>query len=372
MDSHERCLAALDLEEPDVVPTFEHYINQVHLEQLLGRRIARWYETRDRDRGVERRGSPISPADWVTAYKKADLDAVTLWSGTPKGYKVTWINRDVFEDEWGRLYRVQRDLDTVFWVSGSIKTMSDLEEKILPLDPYAPGRLDGCKELMKAARAHNMAVIGVTVGAFSDAYISCGIERLMVSLFREPKFATKLFSKSTEYWIGIVRQMIELGVDAIIVGDDLADKTGPMISPSFFRKFIVPQHRRLTREAHLGGIKAILHSDGNTYPLLDDIVAAGFDGHHAIEPIAGINIGQVKREYGDRLCLLGNVDCSYTLSLGSEEDVVEETKKVIQQASLGGGHLISSSNSIHNAVKFENFLTMVRTARKYGKYPIHK
>ncbi len=81
-----------------------------------------------------------------------------------------------------------------------------------------------------------------------------------------------------------------------------------------------------------------------------------------------MDIRVVKERYGDKLFLIGNVDCSYTLSLGSVLEVEKETTEVIRKASPGGGHILSSSNSIHNAVKVENFLAMIKTARKYGRY----
>jgi uroporphyrinogen decarboxylase len=117
------------------------------------------------------------------------------------------------------------------------------------------------------------------------------------------------------------------------------------------------------------GAKYIKHSDGNLWPLLDMIVNAGIDGLHPIDPNAGMNIYEVKERYGDRICVIGNVDCQYTLCDGTKEEVTEEVRRLITRLARGGGYMIASSNSIHNGVDPQNFLTMIEAARKYGKYP---
>jgi uroporphyrinogen decarboxylase len=67
---------------------------------------------------------------------------------------------------------------------------------------------------------------------------------------------------------------------------------------------------------------------------------------------------------------MGNVDCARTLPFGTPEDVIEETKNVMRKASKGGGHIVSSSNTIGFPTTARNFLTMVETVHKYGKYPV--
>ena len=66
----------------------------------------------------------------------------------------------------------------------------------------------------------------------------------------------------------------------------------------------------------------------------------------------------------------GNIDCTYLLPLGSEEEVAESVKDTIRVAAPVGGYIISSSNSIHPGVKQENYVAMVKAARRYGAYPI--
>ena len=83
-----------------------------------------------------------------------------------------------------------------------------------------------------------------------------------------------------------------------------------------------------------------------------------------------MDLGQLKEKYGQRVCLLGDVDCAYTLTWGTLEEVRDEVKRCIHQAASGGGYICMSSNSIHSAVKPENYVEMVDAVHKYGQYPI--
>jgi uroporphyrinogen decarboxylase len=163
--------------------------------------------------------------------------------------------------------------------------------------------------------------------------------------------------------------MIDLGVDALVTGDDYAYKKAPFMSPVHFRKFVMPYLKRVVDVAHKHSIPIIKHTDGNIHPILDDIVGTGIDALHPIEPQAGMKLKDIKERYRGRICLIGNVDASTVLPFGTEEDVTREVRRCIDDAASGGGYILSSSNSIHDAVKAENFRAMIRETIRYGQYP---
>ncbi len=164
--------------------------------------------------------------------------------------------------------------------------------------------------------------------------------------------------------------MIDLGVDAIMSGDDYANNQGPLMSPKHFKKFVVPYLKKIVDVSHQGGVPFIKHTDGYLWPILDDIVDTGIDALHPIEPKARMRLKDVKDKYGDAMCVMGNVDVAYVLPLGTIKETESEVRRCIREAASGGGYILSSSNSIHDGVKVENFRAMVKAARKYGKYPI--
>ena len=119
--------------------------------------------------------------------------------------------------------------------------------------------------------------------------------------------------------------------------------------------------------AHQEGIYFMKHSDGNLNPVLDDLISLGIDGLDPIEPGA-MDLANVKKRYGDRIYLHGNVDCMHVLPFGSQEDVRRDVRRCIDAAARGGGYVLAESNSMHANVKPENILAMIDEARKYGVY----
>ena len=170
----------------------------------------------------------------------------------------------------------------------------------------------------------------------------------------------------------LMEEMLKLGVDGIHGGYDWASARGPMFSPKHFDTFVFPRLKQITDLCHKHGVPYVKHTDGNVNKLLDGMIAAGVDGFQAIEPRANMDIAQLKQTHGDRLTLIGNVDCSTVLVNGPVEAVQSQTKQIIQAAAPGGGFLLSSSNSIHPGVKPDCYLAMLETAREAGDYPIKR
>ena len=143
-----------------------------------------------------------------------------------------------------------------------------------------------------------------------------------------------------------------------------------MLSREHFARHVIPVLKTLVDEAKSLGVFVMKHTDGNIYPILDLIVDTGIHGLHPIDPNAGMDLGDVKEKYGHRICLMGNVDCAYVLTWGTVEEVREDVRRCIRQAAKGGGYICMSSNSIHPAVKPENYAEMVRAVHELGQYPI--
>jgi uroporphyrinogen-III decarboxylase len=160
-------------------------------------------------------------------------------------------------------------------------------------------------------------------------------------------------------------------VDGIIGGNDWCFKSGPMFSPANFRKYFVPSMRKIVGLCHSYGVPYIKHLDGNTTKLLEMLVNdVGIDAHHPLEPSAGMDIYALKKQYGDQITLMGNLDCGELLSNGTPDQVVMQAQTLIQRVAPGGGYIFSSSNSIHDSVKLENLYAMLDTVKTYGRYPI--
>ena len=343
MDSEERVLRALNLEEPDQVPMFELGINDPKVEEILGRRMT----------------DEESTEMFVTAYRKLKLDIVPTWLDELIFYKggIDPVGREYYWDEEAR---------TDWYVRGLVKNEADLE-KFSP-DPSDERYYKRTKKTVKLAK-EDLFILGAMNGPFQYVSQSMGLEYFLRGFYLSPDLMKRSFDLRTRFVIETAKRMIDLGVDGIILCEDSADTHGPHISPRLYEEYVFPCHRRCVEEIGKT-VPVLVHCCGSIWPIIDLLFKAGFAGIHPLEPVAGMNIRRVKEKYGDKWCLLGNVDCSQTLCIKDKNEVVEETKLCLESAAPGGGLILSSSNSVHNAVKIENFLEMLRTGRKYGRYPM--
>jgi uroporphyrinogen decarboxylase len=224
--------------------------------------------------------------------------------------------------------------------------------------------------ILRTTRKSDVAMIGQCHSGWHLAFqVRGGIDKIVIDFYRNPIFARGLIEKLAKASQAFAEAFIEAGVDALIVTDDYADNHGPLMNPRFFREYELPNLKKIVEIGKKHGVPVLKHSDGNLYPILDDIIGTGINGLHPIEPGA-MDLKSVKVSFGRRICIIGNVDCRNVLPYGTEEDVRADVRRCIDAAAGGGGFVLASSNSIHGNVRVDNVYVMVDEARKYGKYPL--
>jgi hypothetical protein len=145
------------------------------------------------------------------------------------------------------------------------------------------------------------------------------------------------------------------GIEAGFLGDDIAFKSGPLLSPAWMREHYFPCLTRVIAAAHARGIKVLFHSDGNLNPILDDLVEAGIDGLNPIEILAGMDVGVIHRRH-PHLFMAGGIDVSQLLPFGTPEQVWDATRKAVDQAE--GRLLVGSSTELNEEVPLANYLAL--------------
>jgi uroporphyrinogen decarboxylase len=158
------------------------------------------------------------------------------------------------------------------------------------------------------------------------------------------------------------------GLDGFALCSDYCFNKGPFLSPQQFSEFVSPYLAELIRGYRKLGFYVIKHTDGNIMPILDQLVEANPHALHSLDPQAGVDIAEVKRRYGDRLCLIGNVNCGL-LDSGSEQDVIESTRYALRHGMPGGGYIFSTSNCVYTGMPLTKYEQMLDVWRKEGNYP---
>jgi uroporphyrinogen decarboxylase len=139
------------------------------------------------------------------------------------------------------------------------------------------------------------------------------------------------------------KKVAEAGVDCLILCADYCYNTGPFLSPAMFAEYIQPYLCHIIEEARKIGLYTIKHTDGNIMPILDQLVECKPHALHSIDPMANVDIKEVKRLVGDKVCLCGNVNCAL-MQTGTEQEVIESAEYCMRHGKPGGGYIFSTSN----------------------------
>ena len=337
MNSYERVMTAFRHEEPDRVPMGELGI------------AANIYKA-------------IMPeAGTVGEFQAKYLDIVNqadVYTKTPAGEKLV-------VDEWGVTYTVSGG-DAYHPSKPAFSMEDDFTDYRFP-DPYSEHRFG---DLDRNAREYKKekALAFTQRAFFLWAVALVGFEELLINMKLEQEKTHLLFDKILDYNIKLALRAVEKGADIIFETDDYAYNSGLLFGLDLFEEFVFPRMKRFVGAVHQAGAYVVKHTDGNAMKLLDGIVECGYDGLHSIDPLAGMDLGDVKNQYGDKLVLVGNIEPGNLLGQGSREDVVRAVQEAIDKARAGGGYIISASNVVMSTTNPENYVAMLETAQEYGRY----
>ena len=334
--------------EPDRVPLADISVHTLHKEAILGRPLQ-------------------TLADEVEFWRVAGYDWVPLHQGLQES---PLIKRQSMHSIEANYAADNVDNQERQWATGAksiLLTTRDFEA----IDWPDPDKFDYSQfAALGATMPSSMGGVAVLGKVFSCVWWLMGLEGMSMAMADEPDLVPAVFQKVGEIQMRTLENM--LSFDAVKVvwhADDIAYKTQPMISPRMLREQLWPWYVKMNKLAHDAGRMVVYHSDGALQLVMDDIVASGFDGLNPIEPPA-MDINEVKRQYGQHLAVMGNIDLGYTLTRGTPEEVRAEVRQRIHDLAPGGGYGLASSNSVPEYVPLANYNAMREATFEYGKYPI--
>jgi uroporphyrinogen decarboxylase len=338
MTSEERILRVLQRKEPDRVP---------HFEWLVDRRV--------REALCPDCSSPTEFAE------RMGHDAIIA----ELNYRKAKIGEGRWLSEWGFVTRDTPEEHGIE-VESPIKTAADFAQ-FTPPDPHLPERFTAVETALEKYSGDKAVIVHLN-DVFSLPRYLMGMQDLLMAIVLDPELVKALVDMSVEINLALARELVDRGVKIVYTGDDFAYNKGLLMSPKHFRELLYPGFYRVIQGFKELGLYVIKHTDGDLWSIMDLLVDAGIDCLDPIDPLAGMDLGEVKAQYGDRIALKGNVDCAELMTFGTPEEVVEATKIALRQGMPGGGYILSSSNSIHSTVKPENYAAMLQTLHEYGSY----
>jgi len=376
LDPEERLFTAMSGGKPDRVPTFSLIMDPNVENQVLGSKPAGVLDFLNSDRGsrhVDRRADAINrlfnPAIFFFGYQGARANHAMGFDGLWSSYwRLKILNHKELGDVFGRLFDIVDDgYGNAYFMyrDGQIKSAEEWRAWPHPsIAQYASTSLRIYKLLRKIWNKRIAMIPVVAPGLWENSWQPMGFTRFIALMRKDPDFAREVIGYNANLLATTADAYASAGARVIGVGDDLAYKSGPMLSPGMLEDFYGEGYRRITEAAHRHGSKIFLHCCGNTNELVEKFVEWGFDGAHAFEPTAGNDLAEARRKVGDKLCLIGNIDITHILVDARKEEVEEAVRKAIED-SAGGGFILAPTHT-HPSLNVQNVRWMIEAAKRFG------
>ena len=251
------------------------------------------------------------------------------------------------------------------WLQFPVKTRRDWQEYKKRLDPHTPTRFPAWWEDWVRCWRNRAYPLGLKVGSFFGLLRSfIGLENLSLMYYDDPVLIHEIGEWMEYFELEIIKKVVrDVELDFVYFWEDMAYKTGSLVSPRIFREFMMPHYNKITQLLRRCGTDIILvDSDGNTTQLIPLWLEGGLSGHYPLEVAAGMDAVKLRRKYGNKLILLGNID-KRALIKGKRAIREEVTRKVPYLLSRGG-YFPGVDHFVPPEVSYENYQYYLKLLRE--------
>ena len=195
-----------------------------------------------------------------------------------------------------------------------------------------------------------------------------GMYELSYRLVEEPESVHEEARRMADQAIARNRRLFDMGIESFILCSDYCFNAGPFMSPKMFSEFITPYLYDIIDHIRAMGGYAIKHTDGNIMPILDQLMDCRPHMIHSLDPMAGVDIAEVKRlTYPRGIAICGNVNCAL-MQTGTDEEVLESARYAIAHGKPGGGYFFSTSNVPFRGLDLNRYLMILDLWRAQRNY----
>jgi len=329
MKTLERVLTALNHRQGDKVPYDIRFTQKAHA------KMAQYY------------GDP--------EFESKLGNCFTWFRPYPRNVRYRLVGPDIWQDEFG--VRWNRTIDKDIGVPcNQLVTPQNINEFQWP-DPNDPTRYDFIKEAVKKA-GDGATLVSLGFALFERAWTLVAMENLLIYMLTDKHFVNLLLDKILEYNLGIIEHACSLDIDIIRLGDDWGHQRGLIMGIDLWREFIKPRIKEMYQLAKSKGKDVMIHCCGKVDELFPDLIECGLDIFNPFQPEV-MDVFQMKRLYGERLCFYGGISTQRTLPYGTVAEVKDEVKRLIEVVGENGGYIASPAHDIPADAKAENIAAMI-------------
>jgi len=198
-----------------------------------------------------------------------------------------------------------------------------------------------------------------------------GLENVLLWIGLYPDEVARFVERLGAFALELAKAQIKAAgglLDGLVIWGDVAYRKDLLFSPEYWRKHFKPVVKAIVNECHAHGLPVIYHGCGNVRRILGDFIEAGVDAYNPLEAKAGLDVVELRKQYGHRIAFCGNMDV-LTWAQAPEE----ELRRVVLtklNAGKGGGFIFQSDHSVPGNVSARNYEFVVNLVREYGRYPL--
>lgn len=181
-----------------------------------------------------------------------------------------------------------------------------------------------------------------------------GLEQFVYWIYDEPEEGHKVAKKNARQAIEQNKRNFDAGIHGFLLCSDYCFNSGPFVSPTMFKEYIQPYLFDICKEIREMGGYAIKHTDGNIMPIFDMLLECNPHALHSLDPMAGVDIKEVKRLTKGKIALCGNVHCAH-LQTGTDEQVLESCRYAMENGKPDGGYIFCTSNIPFQGMPVERY-----------------
>ena len=218
-----------------------------------------------------------------------------------------------------------------------------------------------------AADAPHTVFAPTVRGVFCPTFERMGLEEFSYAWRDSPGEVERVMGAHADYARSMAQRYADRPeVRVVAVCDDVAFKSGAIFPPDWMREVWLPMLAHVVEPLVKRGVRIIFHSDGNIEQFIPDLIDIGVAAINPLEPLAGMDLAALKREYGTELTLIGGVDCAQLLTFATPAAIRDEVRRLLDVGAPGGGFVIGDSSCIMPNTPLENVLAFYETVRESG------
>jgi uroporphyrinogen decarboxylase len=231
--------------------------------------------------------------------------------------------------------------------------------------PESPGIINAGNKFLAEIVPAGMKVLVLPGGLFEWTTWLMGMVPFSLALYDQPELVDAVIEKLSEIIYKGAEELMDIpNIGGLFIGDDMGFYSGTLIKPDILREKFLPHLKRITDMVHQAGKLVLLHSCGNLESIMDDICDTGIDAKHSFEDKI-MPVEKVYQRWGNRIGIIGGVDVNL-LSEGSELDIRNRTREILDVCAPGGGYVLGTGNSVASYIPVRNYLIMMDEGRKWN------